>query len=146
MGTERGGQHRMPSPSELEGPPAPAVMRDSVKLDQGQAQKYAKRYADYAASTRAERDSLRTAVEAVHTAFEEGDRSAAREQVASIGPRWKALSDRDKAFDKGLNDILSKDQQKWYEKWKDERAKAERGQWRKDRVPDANGQAPSRLI
>ena len=29
-GSRGGGEHRMPSPSEIEGPPAPAIMRDSI--------------------------------------------------------------------------------------------------------------------
>jgi Spy/CpxP family protein refolding chaperone len=141
-----GGEHRMPSPSELEGPPSPAVMRDSISLDANQVQEYSKRYADHMASTRTERDSLRTAVQAARTAFESGDRAAARERGQSIGQQWKDLSDQDKAFDKGLKDILTKDQQKRYQKWKDDREKAERDQWRRQRVPDANGQDRSLQI
>ena len=146
MGRHGGGEHRMPSPSELEGPPSPAIMRDSISLNTTQVQEYSKRYADHMASTTAERDSLRTAVQAARAAFEEGDRAAARQRGQSIGQQWKDLSDRDKKFDQGLKDILTKDQQKRYQKWKDDRKKAERDQWRRERVPDANGSGQSLQI
>jgi hypothetical protein len=45
-----------------------------------------------------------------------------------------------------LKDILTKDQQKRYQKWKDDRKKAERDQWRRERVPDANGSGQSLQI
>jgi hypothetical protein len=146
MGRHGGGEHRMPTTSDLEGPPSPAIMRDSISLNTTQVQQYAKRYADHMASTSVERDSLRTEVQAARAAFQDGDRTAGRERGQTIGQQWKDLSDRDKAFDKGLKDILSKDQQKRYSKWKDDRDKAERDQWRRDRVPDATGQGQSLQI
>jgi Spy/CpxP family protein refolding chaperone len=139
MGPPRGGEHRLPSPEAIEGPPSPALMRDSLKLDQDQLQRYAQRYGNHMAATRGVRDSLRTTMASIRASFENGDRSAIREQRTTVERQWKELADQDKNFDKGLKDILSKDQQKRYQKWKDKREKAARDQWRRDRVPPAGG-------
>jgi hypothetical protein len=106
-------------------------MRDSINLSPDQLKQYARRYADHMAATRPTRDSLRTTMQAVRSAFERGDRSAAREQRDIVERQSKDLADRDKTFDKGLKDILSKDQQKRYQKWKENREKEERDRWRR---------------
>jgi hypothetical protein len=131
MGPPHGGGHRMLSRLAIEGPPSPAVMRDSINLSPDQLKQYARRYADHIAATRPTRDSLRTTMQAVRSAFERGDRSAAREQRDIVERQSKDLADRDKTFDKGLKDILSKDQQKRYQKWKENREKEERDRWRR---------------
>jgi hypothetical protein len=136
-----GGEHRMPSPSELEGPATPAMMRDSVKLNEDQLKQYSQRYSTYIAGTRATRDSLRTQMLAVRSTFQSGNREAARGQLGDVQEQWKQLSDKDKKFNEGLKDILNKDQQKRYKKMQEDRVKAERDQWRRDRVPDANGES-----
>jgi Spy/CpxP family protein refolding chaperone len=107
-------------------------MRDSIKLTGEPLQQYTTRYGNYMASTKPVRDSLRTTMEDIRASFENGDRSAIREQRTTVDRQWKDLSDRDKNFDKGLKDILTKDQQKRYKKWKDDREKAARDQWRSE--------------
>jgi hypothetical protein len=140
MGRHGGdGEHRLPSPSEIEGPASPAIMHDSMGLNSDQVKQYSERYASHMAATQASRDTLRTEVEAMRNAFQSGDRGAARGQMGDVQQEWKQLSDKDKKFDDGLKDILNKDQQKRYKKWKDARDKADPDQWRRDRVPDANG-------
>jgi len=125
----RGGEHRMLSPEAIEGPPSPAVMRDSIGLNGSQLQGYARRYENHMANTKAARDSLRTEVQAMRAAFGSGDRSAARDQRDRVQQQSKELGKQDEDFDNGLKDILTKDQQKQYKKWKENREKAERAQW-----------------
>ena len=125
-----GGGRRMVSRETLDGPASPAIMRDSVSLRPDQLQQYSTRYATYMADTRSERDSLRTNVQAMRTAFENGDRSAARDRRDVIQRQAKDLASRDKKFDDGLKDILSKDQQKSYQKYKDSQDKQQRDRWR----------------
>ena len=73
--------------------------------------------------------SLQSEVQTMRAAFESGDRSAARDQRDRMDQQSKELAKEDETFDNGLKDLLSKDQQKQYKKWKDNRDKAERAQW-----------------
>jgi hypothetical protein len=125
-----GGGHRMVSRETVDGPASPAIMRDSISLSSNQLQQYSSRYASHMASTRVERDSLRTNLQAMRTAFENGDRSAARARREVIQRQSKDLADRDKKFDDGLKDILSKDQQKSYQKYKENQDKQQQDRWR----------------
>lgn len=133
MGSPRGGGHRMLSPETIEGPASPDVMRDSMGLNGSQLQGYTRRYENHMANTKAARDSLRSEVQAMRAAFESGDRSAARDQRDRMDQQSKELSKQDEDFDKGLKDILTKDQQKRYQKWKDNREKADQEQWQQRR-------------
>jgi Spy/CpxP family protein refolding chaperone len=119
----------MLSQAAIEGPASPDIMRDSIGLNGSQLQGYTRRYENHMANTKEARDSLRTEVQAMRAAFESGDRSAARDQRDRMEQQSKELSKQDEAFDNGLKDILTKDQQKQYKKWKDNREKAERAQW-----------------
>jgi Spy/CpxP family protein refolding chaperone len=130
MGSHGGG-HQMLSSETIEGPAAPDVMRDSVGLNGTPLQTYTRRYQNYMANTKVTRDSLRSEVQTMRAAFESGDRSAARDQRDRMDQQSKELAKQDETFDNGLKDILSKDQQKQYKKWKDNRDKAERAQWSK---------------
>jgi hypothetical protein len=123
-----GGQHRMISSEALEGPPAPAILHDSIGLSGDQLQRYSQQYSNYTAETRPVRDSLRTSMQAMRAAFESGDRSEARGRRDALERQAQELKKRDKEFEKVLKEDLTKDQQKRYDKWKDARDKAEREQ------------------
>ena len=64
----------------VQGPLSPAVLRDSIHVSGDKLQQYTKRYDAYMASTKATRDSLRTNVQAIRSAFQSGDRSAVRDR------------------------------------------------------------------
>jgi hypothetical protein len=134
-----GGQHRMISPEALEGPPAPAILHDSIGLSGDQLQRYSQQYSNYTAETRPVRDSLRTSMQAMRAAFESGDRSEARGRRDALERQAQELKKRDKEFEKVLKEDLTKDQQKRYDKWKDARDKAEREQHQHMRRPTPGG-------
>jgi len=123
-----GGGQRMISSETLEGPPAPAILHDSIGLSGGQLQRYSQQYSNYTADTRPVRDSLRTSMQAMRAAFESGDRSEARGRRDALERQAQELTKRDKEFEKVLKEDLTKDQRKRYDKWKDARDKAEREQ------------------
>ena len=123
-----GGQHRMISSEALEGPPAPAILHDSIGLSGDPLQRYSQRYSSYTAETGPIRDSLRASVQAMRAAFESGDRSEARGRRDALERQAQELTKRDKEFEKVLKEDLTKDQRKGYDKWKDARDKAEREQ------------------
>lgn len=129
----RGGGGSMPSAAAIEGPPSPAILRDSVGVSGDPLQRYSQMYANHTAATRPLRDSLRTTIQAMRSAFQSGDRSEAQQRRDAVQQQWKELSQRDKDFDKAAKDVLTKDQQKRYDKWKDNREKAARDQWRQER-------------
>jgi Spy/CpxP family protein refolding chaperone len=126
----KGPRHRMGGMAVVEGPASPEVLRDTVQLSGDKLQQYTKRYDAYMASTKSARDSLRTNLQAVRSAFQSGDRAAARDQRNLVKHQAQDLSKRDQQFEKDLNSLLTKDQQKRYSKWKDDREKSERSRWR----------------
>src|SRR5215213_9906058 len=79
-----GGDHvgrphgRMGRFSRLDGPPAPAFIRDSLEVRGKELQQYTQRYDSHMATTKALRDSVRSGVQAAHAAYEKGDQSEAR--------------------------------------------------------------------
>jgi hypothetical protein len=121
-----GHQQQMISREALEGPPAPALLRDSIGLSGDQFQHYSRLYSNYTAETGAARDSLRTSMLAMRGAFESGDRSAGRSRHDTIEQQSQDLTKRDKEFEKVVKEGLTKDQRKRYDNWKKSRDKAER--------------------
>jgi hypothetical protein len=117
----------------LEGPPAPAFMRDSLQVSGKQLQQYTQRYQSHMAATKASRDSVRSSMQAARAAFEKGDRSAARTSRKNAGQEWKQLADQDKKFEKSLKDVLTKDQLNRYQEWKEKRRQTARAEWRQHR-------------
>jgi hypothetical protein len=93
-----------------------------------QLERYATRYTDHMAATQPVRDSLRASMQELRAAFESGDRSSVRERRSELQRQWNDLSKRDEEFDKALEDLLSKDQEKRYRQWKEAREKAAREQ------------------
>jgi hypothetical protein len=120
-----GGERRLPSPEQVEGPATPNTLKDLVSLNPDQLQKYTGRYNDHIAATKPIRDSLRTTIQTMRTKFEDGDRESAREQRPLAERLWKDLSPKDEAFSKGLKDLLTKQQMDQYKKWEKEQAPVE---------------------
>lgn len=117
----------------FQGPPQPEIMRDSIGVSGGSLQRYTQRYQEYMAATKPSRDSVRANMQAMRTAFESGNRSEARARHETIERQVKQLTERDKKFDEGLKDILSKDQQNRYQEWRESREKRTRDHWHHER-------------
>jgi serine/threonine protein phosphatase PrpC len=113
----------MPTDAEIDGPPTPGLMRQLLSLDAAQDSAYTRSWDSLMAATKPVRDSAHAAVKAVHDGFAGGDRAGARSNAASAQQLAKALKQDDDAFDHSLKALLSKDQQKRYEKWKDDNRK-----------------------
>jgi hypothetical protein len=139
--------HNMQRSAALDGPPAPAVLRDSIQLNGKALQQYTQRYESHMASTKASRDSLRASMQAARAAFENGDRSQAQSRREGLEKQWKQLADQDNKFEAGLKDILTKDQQTRYQQLQDKRKQEARDQWRHhhgDHRPPADSAAQNK--
>lgn len=128
-----GGGNRAELLEAMEGPLAPAVLQDSAGVSGRELEEYAQRYSSLMAATRPARDSLRATMQTIRTAFDRGDRAAARDQRQDVERQSKTLIDRDKEFEKGLKGLLSKDQQKRYQKLKQDREQQSRELRQRDR-------------
>jgi hypothetical protein len=129
-----GGGHRGDLIEAMEGPLAPAVMQDSVGIGGKVLEDYAQRYSTLMAATRPSRDSLRVTMQTIRTAFDRGDRAAARDQRQDVERQSKLLIDRDKEFEKGLKNLLSTAEQKRYQKLKQDRKQQSRERWQRNRA------------
>jgi hypothetical protein len=116
----------------VEGPASPTILRDTIQLSGDKLQQYTKRYDAYMASTKVARDSLRSNLQAMRTAFQSGDRSAAHDRRDLVRRQAEDLSKKDQQFEKDLKGLLNKDQRKRYDKWKDDRQKNQQAQWRSE--------------
>jgi hypothetical protein len=125
-------RHHMAGMEAIEGPASPAILRDTIQLSGDKLQQYTKRYDTYMASTQVARDSLRANLQAIRSAFQSGDRSAARDRRDLVRRQAEDLSKKDQQFEKDLKGLLNKDQQKRYDKWKDDRQKNQRAHWRSE--------------
>jgi hypothetical protein len=126
-GMRRGvrGAERMASldPVVLEGPPVPAEFARIVELPEDQVGRYAQLYERFMASTRPQRDSLTALRGDLRSAFEQGDRDAARQQAGQLRPLTEELQRRQATFDDTLQPLLEKDQWKRYQHWRDDERK-----------------------
>jgi hypothetical protein len=125
-------RHRMGGMA-LEGPASPAILRDTVQLTGAKLQQYTKQYDAYMASTKVARDSLRASFQSMRSELDRGDRDSARDRRDVLRRQSQDLSKRDQQFEKDVKGLLNKDQQKRYDKWKDDRQKNARTRWRHDR-------------
>jgi hypothetical protein len=123
-------RHRMAGLEALEGPASPAILRDTIQLAGDKLQQYTKRYDAYMASTKVARDSLRANLQAIRSAYQSGDRSAAGDRRDLVRRQSEDLSKKDRQFEKDLKGLLNKDQEKRYDKWKDDRQKNQQAHWR----------------
>jgi hypothetical protein len=129
----------MPTLSRIEGPATPAIMRDTVGLSGETAQRYANRYANHMAGTRSVRDSLRKELETMPVESADEGGSTLRDRRPELQRQWKDLSKRDHDFEKGLKDLLTKDQQKRYKKWRQAKEETDRELWESQRRGSAQG-------
>ena len=139
-------QHMQRS-AALDGPPAPAILRDSIHLTGKGLQQYTRRYESHMSATKASRDSLRAGMQAARLAFEKGDRLEAQSRRERLEKQWKQLAEQDKKFEAGIKDILTKDQQTRYQQLQENRQQQARDQWRHhhgDRRPPADSAAQTR--
>ena len=144
-GGEPGGRprHRMAGLEAVAGPASPAVLRDTVRLSGAKLQQYSKQYDAYIASTKVARDSLRSNLQAMRSAYESGDRSAARDRRDTVKRQSEDLSRRDQEFEKSLKSLLSSEQQKRYDQWKADLQKSQRANWRSQHQDHGREGAPS---
>jgi hypothetical protein len=131
LGPKRGHRHA--------GPVAPTIMRDSIGLTGSALEQYTRRYNSHMAATKAARDSLRNAMEAVRSSARSGDHSAARERRGALRGRFEELARQDQQFEANLKDLISEDQQKRYTEWQDKQRDLARKRWRRGHRPDRGG-------
>jgi Spy/CpxP family protein refolding chaperone len=113
----------LPSPEDIDGPPTPGTFRQLFALTDAQADQYSHGWDSLMAETTPQRDSARTARQAMRAAFQDRDREAAQQQARLLERLGKDLRKRDEAFDKSLG-FLTGDQRKQYDDWKKEQKKA----------------------
>jgi hypothetical protein len=123
-------RHRIEALDAVEGPASPSILRDTVQLSGAKLDQYTKQYNSYMASTKVTRDSLRSNLQAMRSAFQGGDRSTARDHRDLIMRQAQDLQTRDQDFEKSVKALLNKDQQKRYDTWKNARQKNAHGRWR----------------
>jgi Spy/CpxP family protein refolding chaperone len=137
-GGDHAGRHHGRMVRLLDGPPAPAFMRDSLKVSGKELQQYTHRYDTHMAATKALRDSVRSGVRTAHAAYEKGG-SEARSGREKIQQQWKTLAEQDKNFEDSLKSVLTKDQQARYQQWKDKRKQEVQDHWRQHRAEARQG-------
>ena len=124
MGGGRGGAPSMMITDEqIEGPPTPGMMLQLLTLDERQSAAYTHAWDSLMAETKVERDSARSAVKAMRDGFSGGDRESARSNGGIARRLAGDLAKRDQAFDASLKTLLTRDQRKEYDKWKDQNKK-----------------------
>ena len=122
-GQGAGGQRTAPDPVITEGPPKPDDFAAMFQLADSQRPGYDSLYHSLMDSTAAERDSVVTARQEIRAAFQSGDREGAEEPMRTLRALTKDLANRQKSFDESLKPLLSHDQWKRYDKWREERRK-----------------------
>ncbi len=108
---------------QLEGPPTPGLMHQLLSLDVAQTATYTRAWDSLMSATKIERDSAQAAVKAMRDGFTGGDRTGARGNAVTAQRLARDLAKEDEAFDHSLKGLLTKDQLKQYDKWKDQNQK-----------------------
>jgi hypothetical protein len=120
----RGGERmRSLDPVVLDGPPVPAAFARIVELPENQVGRYTQLYERFMASTRPQRDTLTALRRDMRSAFEQGDREAARQHAGELRPLTEELQRRQATFDDTLQPLLEKGQWKRYQHWRDDERK-----------------------
>jgi Spy/CpxP family protein refolding chaperone len=117
----------------LSGPPEPEEFQRITGLEEAKQEQYANLYQRYMTNTQPQRDSLKASVEKMREAFQQGDREKAREQRPAARELRSRLADQRKDFEHEVKQLLSQDQWKKYEKWRDDQRARARKQWREAR-------------
>ena len=132
----RGGRRMTPpDPVVLNGPPAPAEFARIVKLPAESVTRYTQLYDRFMESTRPQRDSLAAMRRDRREAYSEGDRETARRHRGQLRPLAEDLARQQVTFDDTLKPILTKDQWKRYEQWREDQRKQAAKAWNDRRRP-----------
>jgi exonuclease VII small subunit len=134
-----GFQHDAPDPVLLDGPPVPADFAVIASPDTAQAARYQSLYDNLMASTHDDRDSLRTTRTEMRAARGSQDHESMRQSMAATQQLVAALQSSQQAFDDALKAMLSGEQFKRYEAWRQQRRKQAEEQMKR-RMQDRSGE------
>jgi hypothetical protein len=116
-----GAAFSMPTDQELAGPLSPEALKGVLSLSDEQVQRYQPLWEQHMQATKPQRDSAQAALAGAQRAMQDHDRSAMHQYGPVLHRVVPDLEDRDKQFaDKQLKPILTKDQAKSFDKWRDE--------------------------
>ena len=115
-----GGMTRL-DPVVADGPPAPAAFASITGL--ADTSRYAHLYDNFKSATQPQRDSLAAARSAMRDAFEDHDREAGMRQANIVKSIGDDLSHRQQTFDDAVKAMVSKDEWKKYQSWRDDQRK-----------------------
>lgn len=124
-GRHGGGAASLPTEQELAGPLPPESLKGVLSLADSQVGRYRPLWEQHMQATKVQRDSAQAALSGVHRAMQEHDRTAMQQYVPVLRRLAPNLEDRDKQFaDKQLKPILTKDQAKSFDQWRDDQKRA----------------------
>lgn len=130
---------------QLEGPPTPGLMHQLLSLDDAQTASYSHSWDSLMAATQPQRDSARAAVKAMRADFQGGDRAGARSSGEVARRLAGELSRQDEIFDRSLKTLLTRDQRKEYDKWKDQNRKDAEARQREQMRGEGAGRGAGRM-
>jgi hypothetical protein len=122
-----------PDPVVLNGPPNPDEFARITALEDSKRGQYAELYQRFMANTQAQRDSLKASFATMRESFEKGDREGARGQRSAVRDLRGRLVDQQKQFDETVKGLVSTDQWKKYEKWREDERERVKKEWRERR-------------
>jgi hypothetical protein len=137
-----GSQRVALDPVLLDGPPGPADFAAITAPDSAQSARYQSLYANFMTTTQDDRDSLQATRTAMRAASPAQDRESRREWEAASQELVVALESKQKAFDDALKAMLSGDQFKYYEWWRQKRRKQAEKQMNR-RMQNRSGESAS---
>lgn len=124
-GGRHGGAASLPTEQELAGPLPPEALKGVLSLADSQVDRYRPLWEQHMRATKVQRDSAQAALAGLHRAVQDHDRASIRQYVPVLRRLAPDLEDRDKKFaDKQLKPILTKDQAKRFDKWRDDQKRA----------------------
>ena len=132
---------KLPTASQLEGPPLPEFFVDRFELDSVQGERYRFLYDSFMDVTAAIRDSAKAARSAIDGARQSGDRLGARLYIPQLQMLGDSLDKADDRFDNRLKAFLTSGQVKAYKKWKDEQRRQEHADDKPEPVQSADPNA-----
>ncbi|HEU4648572.1 MAG TPA: hypothetical protein VFS33_05895 [Gemmatimonadales bacterium] len=124
-GGRHGGAASLPTEQELAGPLSPEALKGVLSLADSQVDRYRPLWEQHMQATKVQRDSAQAALSGLHRALQDHDRTAMRQYVPVLRRLAPDLENRDKQFaDKQLKPVLTKDQAKSFDKWRDDQKRA----------------------
>jgi len=116
-----GAAFSMPTDQELAGPLSPEALKGVLSLSDEEVQRYQPLWEQHMQATKPQRDSAQAALAGAQRAMQDHDRTAMHQYGPVLHRLVPDLEDRDKQFaDKQLKPILTNDQAKSFDKWRDE--------------------------